>query len=197
LHANDRPLSCLNTASECCHSVHDAPATWRPVLWIALAINAGMFLTEVVAGLMAGSVSLQADALDFLGDAFNYGISLAVVGLALTWRARAALFKGITMCLFGLWVVGTTAWHIAYGAVPEPFVMGAIGTLALIANAAVALILYCFRNGDSNMRSVWVCSRNDVWKHRRAVRCPGCVRNRHHVARRHRGGCNGWPSFAG
>jgi Co/Zn/Cd efflux system component len=121
-----------------------------------------MFLTEVVAGLMAGSVSLQADALDFLGDAFNYGISLAVVGLALTWRARAALFKGITMCLFGLSVVGTTAWHITYGAVPEPFVMGAIGTLALIANAAVALILYCFRNGDSNMRSVWVCSRNDV-----------------------------------
>jgi Co/Zn/Cd efflux system component len=149
-------------ASKCCHSVHDAPATWRPVLWIALAINAGMFLIEVVAGLMAGSVSLQADALDFLGDAFNYGISLAVVGLALTWRARAALFKGITMCLFGLWVVGTTAWHIAYGAVPEPFVMGAIGTLALIANAAVALILYRFRNGDSNMRSVWVCSHNDV-----------------------------------
>jgi Co/Zn/Cd efflux system component len=129
---------------------------------MALAINAGLFLTEVFAGLMAGSVSLQADALDFLGDAFNYGISLAVVGLALTWRARAALLKGITMCLFGLWVVGTTAWHIVYAAVPEPFVMGAIGTLALMGNAAVALMLYRFRDGDSNMRSVWVCSRNDV-----------------------------------
>jgi hypothetical protein len=128
-------------ASECCHSLHDGPATWRPVLWFALAINAGMFLTEIVAGLMAGSVSLQADALDFLGDAFNYGVSLAVVGLALTWRARAALLKGITMCLFGLWVVGTTAWHLAYGAMPQPFVMGAIGALALAANAAVAPFL--------------------------------------------------------
>jgi Co/Zn/Cd efflux system component len=121
-----------------------------------------MFLAEVAAGFVAGSVSLQADALDFLGDAFNYGISLAVVGLALSWRARAALFKGITMTLFGLWVIGTTAWHIAYGVVPEPYVMGAIGTLALAANGAVALMLYRFRDGDSNMRSVWVCSRNDV-----------------------------------
>src|SRR5262249_28975730 len=120
-------------ASECCHSIH-APATWRPVLWIALAINAGMFLTDVVAGLVGVSVRLQADALDFLGDAFNYGISLVVVGLALTWRARAALFKGITMSLFGLWVIATTAWHITYGAVPQPFVMGAIGTVALVAN---------------------------------------------------------------
>jgi len=104
-----------------------------------------MFLAEVAAGFVAGSVSLQADALDFLGDAFNYGISLAVVGLALSWRARAALFKGITMTLFGLWVIGTTAWHIAYGVVPEPYVMGAIGTLALAANGAVALMLYRFR----------------------------------------------------
>jgi Co/Zn/Cd efflux system component len=149
-------------SANCCN--HEQTITYRrTVLWVALAINAGMFLTEVVAGLVAGSVSLQADALDFLGDAFNYGISLAVVGLALTWRARAALFKGITMSLFGLWVIGTTAWHIAYGAVPEPFVMGAIGALALVANAAVALMLYRFRNGDSNMRSVWICSRNDVF----------------------------------
>jgi Co/Zn/Cd efflux system component len=149
-------------SAACCHDVDKAPAIWRPVLWAALAINLGMFVVEVVGGAVAGSVSLQADALDFLGDAFNYGISLAVVGLALTWRARAALFKGVTMSLFGLWVIGTTAWHIAYGAVPEAFVMGAVGTAALAANAAVALMLYRFRTGDSNMRSVWICSRNDV-----------------------------------
>jgi Co/Zn/Cd efflux system component len=68
----------------------------------------------------------------------------------------------MTMSLFGLWVVGTTAWHVVYGVVPEPLVMGVIGTLALVANAAVALMLYRFRTGDSNMRSVWICSRNDV-----------------------------------
>lgn len=134
----------------------------RAVLWVALAINAGMFLAEITAGLIAGSVSLQADALDFLGDTFNYAISLAVVGLALTWRARAALLKGTTMGLFGLWVIGQTVWHVAYGGVPEPYVMGAIGALALAANLAVALMLYRFRSGDSNMHSVWVCSRNDV-----------------------------------
>ena len=132
------------------------------MLWVALAINAGMFLVEIAGGLISGSVSLQADALDFLGDAFNYGISLVVVSLALTWRARAALLKGITMGLFGLWVIGQTVWHVAYGGLPEPYVMGAIGTLALAANAAVALMLYRFRSGNSNMRSVWICSRNDV-----------------------------------
>jgi Co/Zn/Cd efflux system component len=145
-------------ADSCCKP----PGMWRPVLWIALAINAGMFLTEVVAGLMAGSVSLQADALDFLGDTLNYGISLTVVGMALSWRARAALFKGATMGAFGLWVLGITAWQSLYGSVPHAGVMGIVGILALLANGGVALMLYRFRTGDSNMRSVWVCSRNDA-----------------------------------
>ena len=147
----------------CCDHIDSVTSgSRRIVLWVALAINAGMFLVEIAGGLISGSVSLQADALDFLGDAFNYGISLVVVSLALTWRARAALLKGITMGLFGLWVIGQTVWHVAYGSLPEPYVMGAIGTLALAANATVALMLYRFRSGDLNMRSVWICSRNDV-----------------------------------
>jgi Co/Zn/Cd efflux system component len=121
-----------------------------------------MFLTEIIAGVAAGSVSLQADALDFLGDAANYGISLGVVGLTLTWRARAALFKGATLGLFGLWVLGSTLWHIHYGTQPSAPVMSLIGLLALATNGSVALMLYRFRGGDANMRSVWICSRNDV-----------------------------------
>jgi Co/Zn/Cd efflux system component len=153
-------------SAPCCE--HDRHADgqhgryWRLVLWIALAINASMFVTEIVAGVIADSVSLHADALDFLGDSANYAISLAVAGLALTWRARAALLKGLTLVVLGVWVVGETGWHIAYGGVPEAPVMGVIGALALLANGAVALMLYRFRESESNMRSVWICSRNDV-----------------------------------
>lgn len=121
-----------------------------------------MFVTEIVAGAIAGSVSLQADALDFLGDSFNYAISLAVIGYALTWRARTALFKGLTMAALGLWVIGAAAWHVVAGRVPEPFVMGVVGSLALLANAGVALLLYQFRQSEANLRSAWICSRNDV-----------------------------------
>jgi Co/Zn/Cd efflux system component len=131
-------------------------------LWIALIINAAMFVTEVVAGLVAGSVSLHADALDFLGDAFNYGITLAVIGLALAWRAKAALLKGATMAVLGLWVIGETIWQVIVGRVPEPFVMGAIGVLALAANGLVLALLYRFRDAEANLRSAWICSRNDV-----------------------------------
>jgi Co/Zn/Cd efflux system component len=121
-----------------------------------------MFLAEIMAGLAAGSASLQADALDFLGDAGNYAISLGVAGMALTWRARAALIKGIGLLLLGLWVIGSTVWHAIVGDLPQAQVMGAVGTLALVANAGVALMLYRYRTGDANMRSVWICSRNDV-----------------------------------
>jgi Co/Zn/Cd efflux system component len=127
-----------------------------------LAINAGMFLVEIVAGLVAGSASLQADALDFLGDAANYGISLFVVGTALRYRATAALVKGATMGAFGLWVVGTILWHALHGSVPEPITMGAVGIAALLANGVVFAMLWAWRDGDANMRSVWICSRNDV-----------------------------------
>lgn len=135
---------------------------YRRILWIVLIINFVMFLIEVIAGLAAGSVSLQADALDFLADSANYAISLFVVGMALRRRAQAAMVKGITMALFGLWVIGNTLWHVFYGDVPDAITMGAVGVAALISNAVVFALLWAYRHGDSNMRSVWVCSRNDV-----------------------------------
>jgi len=135
---------------------------WRRALWIALAINAGFFVAEIVAGAAAGSAALQADALDFLGDAANYAISLGVVGMAFAWRSRAALVKGGTLLVFALWVLGSTVWHAFYGTLPRAEVMGVVGFAALIANGGVALMLYRYRTGDANMRSVWICSRNDA-----------------------------------
>ena len=135
---------------------------YRRVLWAVLAINAVMFIIEVGAGLAAGSASLQADALDFLGDAANYGISLFVVGMALRYRATAALTKGATMGAFGLWVFGTAIWHALHGTLPSATTMGAIGFTALAANAASFGLLWTHRNGDANMRSAWICTRNDV-----------------------------------
>lgn len=148
-----------------CHSDNDphrGNVAYKRVLWAVLAINATMFLVEVAGGLIAGSTSLQADALDFLGDAGNYAISLAVVGLTLRTRAMAALVKGATMGIFGLWVCGTIVWNTVTGIVPEPITMGTIGLVALAANAACFGLLWAYRSGDANMRSVWVCSRNDV-----------------------------------
>ena len=121
-----------------------------------------MFLVEMVAGVAADSRALQADALDFSGDSANYAISLGVAGMALAWRARAALVKGATLVLLGVWVLASSLWALWIGTSPEPIAMGAIGVLALAANAFVALILYRFRTGDANMRSVWICSRNDA-----------------------------------
>ena len=135
---------------------------YRRVLWIALVINAAMFAVEIAGGVQADSVSLLADAVDFLGDAANYGIALLVLGMALKWRARAALLKGVTMGAFGIFVLGRAAWSLAAGMVPDPMTMGLIGALALAANVAVAAMLYAWREGDSNMRSVWLCSRNDA-----------------------------------
>lgn len=135
---------------------------YRRVLWIVLAINAAMFVVEIGAGLAAGSASLQADALDFLGDAANYAISLFVVGMALSYRAGAALAKGVSMGVFGLWVAGVTIWHAVHGTLPEATTMGAVGLAALIANAASFALLWAYRGGDANMRSAWICTRNDV-----------------------------------
>ena len=150
----------LFMASACCHT--DQVSAHRRVLWAVLTINAVMFLIEVGAGLAAGSASLQADALDFLGDAGNYAISLFVVGMALRYRAAAALVKGATMGLFGVWVVGTVIWHALHGTLPNAVTMGAVGVAALIANAASFGLLWAYRSGDANMRSAWVCTRNDV-----------------------------------
>src|SRR5438128_7996862 len=138
---------------------HDTGASsspaYRRVLWLALSVNIAMFAVEIGAGLAAQSVSLLADSLDFLGDATNYGISLFVLGMALRWRARASLLKAASMGAFGLWVAATTIYHALAGTVPQAPVMGAVGTLAFAANLGVAALLYRWRNGDSNMRSVW------------------------------------------
>jgi Co/Zn/Cd efflux system component len=148
--------SCASNAKQAL----DSPR-WRRALWIALTVNAGFF-AEIVAGAAAGSAALQADALDFLGDTANYAISLGVVGMAVVWRSRAALLKGWTLIALALWVLGSTAWHAWFGTLPRAEVMGVVGTAALLANGGVALMLYRFRTGDANMRSVWVCSRNDA-----------------------------------
>jgi Co/Zn/Cd efflux system component len=141
---------------------HRGNPAYRRVLWAVLAINALMFVIEIGAGLAAGSAALQADALDFLGDAANYAISLFVVGMALRYRAMAALAKGATMGVFGLWVIGTVLWHATHGTLPSALAMGAIGFWALAANAASFGLLWAHRRGDANMRSAWICARNDV-----------------------------------
>ncbi|RYL27073.1 cation transporter [Acinetobacter piscicola] len=135
---------------------------FRTALWIALIINLTMFFVELVGGAYAHSSALWADSLDFFGDAVNYGISLAVLGASLYWRATVALIKGLTMALFGFVVIGKSAYAYMQGIPPEAMTMGAIGILALIANVIAAVILYAFRDGDANMRSVWLCSRNDA-----------------------------------
>src|SRR3954467_11333076 len=154
-------------SASCCHNCHDddpqrGNPAYRRVLWIVLSINAVMFAVEIGAGLAAGSASLQADALDFLGDSANYAISLLVVGMALRYRASAALAKGATMGAFGLWVIATVIWHALHGTLPSAFTMGAVGIAALIANAASFGLLWAYRGGDANMRSAWICTRNDV-----------------------------------
>lgn len=154
-------------ADDCCKAACGTTATlndprWRRALWIALGVNAVMFAVEMAAGAAADSRALQADALDFLGDATNYAISLLVAGMALAWRARAALAKGLALIGLGGWVMITAVLAALGGAAPEPELMGIIGALALAANTGVAIMLYRFRTGDANMRSVWICSRNDA-----------------------------------
>jgi Co/Zn/Cd efflux system component len=135
---------------------------YRRVLWIALVVNALMFGVEIVGGMQIGSTSLLADAIDFLGDAANYGVSLVVLSMGAVWRSRAALLKGLSMGAFGCFVLAKTAWSAAAGTLPEPMAMGAIGFIALLANLGVAALLYAYRSGDANMRSVWLCTRNDA-----------------------------------
>lgn len=151
-------------AGSCCgHTPNTQPAKgYRKILWLALIINFGMFVVEIASGFQASSVSLLADSLDFLGDAANYGISLWVLGMAVTWRAKASLFKAFSMLVFGCGVLVMAVWHALNGVVPEAQTMGVIGTLALLANLLTAALLYAYREGDSNMRSVWLCTRNDA-----------------------------------
>jgi Co/Zn/Cd efflux system component len=148
-----------------CHigaSGEPAPPGYRRVLWIALLVNAGMFVVEIASGLKSGSVALLADAIDFFGDTANYVLTLTVLGMGPLWRGRAALLKAATMLVFGAVVLGRALWSARLGAPPEPLVMGVVGALALAANLGVAALLYAFREGDANMRGVWLCTRNDA-----------------------------------
>lgn len=131
-------------------------------LWLVIAINAAMFAVEMGAGQAAQSQALKADALDFLGDALTYGLSLAVIGMSVRVRATAALFKGLSLLAMGAWVFGTTLYRVVYIGVPEAEIMGVIGFLALAANVTSVLLLVAYKDGDANVRSVWLCSRNDA-----------------------------------
>jgi Co/Zn/Cd efflux system component len=137
-------------------------ADYKRRLWAVVAINATMFLVEMSAGAVAGSRALQADALDFIADAATYGISLAVIGAPLAVRAKAALAKGLSLTAMGLWVLGAAAYHVLVLGVPRAEIMGVVGFLALGANVASVLLLVRYKDGDANVRSVWLCSRNDA-----------------------------------
>lgn len=152
--------------SLCCGSNNQAfdgmSADYRRRLWLVIAINAAMFIVEMVAGLFANSQALQADALDFLGDTLTYGISLMVIGKSIQIRANAALVKGFSLMLMGIWVFGTTLYQTLYLELPQAGLMGGVGLMALVANLASVFILVRYKDGDANVRSVWLCSRNDA-----------------------------------
>ena len=139
-----------------------ADPAYRKVLWIAPLLNAAMFAVEIAGSVQSESVSLLADAIDFFGDAASYALSLTVLSMALAWRAKASLLKAASMAGFGIFVLGRALWSALNDAPPQPLTMGAVALLAVAVNALVAWTLYRYRNGDSNMRSVWICSRNDA-----------------------------------
>lgn len=151
--------TCCNAS---CTTSKPIPPSYRRALWIALVVNLAMFGVELAAGWGAGSVSLLADAVDFFGDVANYGLSLLVLSMSLAIRARTALLKGVSMGVYGLYVLAQAIWNGLHGVVPEALTMGIVGTVALAANVGVAVLLYAHRDGDANMRSVWLCSRNDA-----------------------------------
>jgi Co/Zn/Cd efflux system component len=153
-------------SAHCCSapvcSSPTADPRFRKALWVALALNALMFAVELGASWTSGSVSLLADSIDFFGDAANYALTLAVLAMAASVRSKAALVKAGSMGAFGVFVLGKAIWNLQSGTAPEPATMGAVGFAALLVNAGVAVMLYRFRSGDANMRSVWICSRNDA-----------------------------------
>lgn len=147
---------------ECCAPIETKNQKFRKALWVALILNFAMFFYEFGASFVANSQSLKADAIDFLGDSANYAISLFVLNLSMATRSKATIAKGLTMAAFGIWVVFETIQSVIQGAVPHFNVMGSTGGIAMLVNLSVAIILYQFRDGDSNMQSVWLCTRNDV-----------------------------------
>jgi len=151
-------------SASCCAPSPPAPdPSFRRALWIALTVNVVMFFAEAAASWTSGSVSLLADAIDFFGDAANYGLSLAVLSMAARVRSQAALVKAACMAGFGVFVLARAAWALQAATLPEPVTMGVVASVALVANVGVALLLFRYRGGDANMRSVWICSRNDAF----------------------------------
>lgn len=152
-------MSCSNH----CHSnsTHFS-SQYRYALWLAFGLNFIMFIVEIVTGIESGSTSLLSDSLDFFGDSANYLISLYVLPMALIYRAKASLIKGTTMGGFGLFILFTTLYRWFYGDIPNYSQMSFVGSLALLINLTAAWVLYRFREGDSNMRGVWLCTRNDA-----------------------------------
>lgn len=157
----------------------------RRVLVIVLAINAALFVGEFGAGLWAGSTALQADSLDSLGDAGIYALSLYVVGRSLHWRAGVGAVKGVIQGLFGLAVLAEVARKALLGVVPDVPVMAAVASIALVANLACFLLLMRFRHQDVNLRSVWLCSRNDLANNIGVIVAAGAVASLGH----------GWPDL--
>lgn len=151
-------------SADCCnhHSPVSPDPKYRRILWIALIVNAGMFLVEIIFSVQADSVALLADSIDFLGDAGNYAISLWVLAMSVQARAKASLLKAAFMAVFGIVVLVNAVMNVISGVIPNAQTMTLIGFLALAANVGVAILLYAYRNGDSNMRSVWLCTRNDA-----------------------------------
>ena len=137
-------------------------ASYKRMLWWVIAINGLMFIIEMSAGIGAQSQALQADALDFLGDTLTYGLSLWVIGKSLTLRSNIALFKGYSLLLMALWVFGSTLYRVFALSDPNAYTMGGIALLAFAANIISVLLLMKYKNGDANVRSVWLCSRNDA-----------------------------------
>jgi cation diffusion facilitator family transporter len=152
--------------SESCCSVDPVKKTaskaYKRILWIALIVNLSMFILEIAGSAKSGSTSLLADAVDFFGDAANYGLSLAVFALSPLWNSRIAVIKGASMGLYGVFVFVQTIVMMMYGSVPEAETMGFIAVLALLSNVTVAALLFKYREGNANMRAVWLCSRNDA-----------------------------------
>jgi Co/Zn/Cd efflux system component len=148
---------------DCCPTpTSSTDVSYRRVLWIALFANLAMFAVELVASVWSGSSALAADAADFLGDSANYALSLGAIALGGAWVSRVALLKGAAMSLYGVAVLAYAGWRAWLGVPPEAITMGVVGLLALAVNFGVAALLYRFREGDANMRSVWLCTRNDV-----------------------------------
>ena len=151
---------------DCCQAKESELAAIRArhgrVLGAVLAINALMFIVEFAAGILAGSSALLADSLDMLGDSLVYAFSLFVVHRSLRWKARAALFKGAIMALFGIAVLVEVAFKLQTATPPEAPTMAVIGIVALAANTVCFALLWRHRDDDINLRSTWLCSRNDL-----------------------------------